>query len=94
MSSDLRKVGALWAKEGKNGEFFSGTLDAEAVKSALAGGETRLLLFPVRQRRERGPAYELFCVPDDRGGQRVDRMTTPAQARPSRVDNADDPFEF
>jgi hypothetical protein len=61
--SDLRKVGALWKKDGKNGTFYSGTLDAEAMKSGLVGGETRLLLFPVKNKRERGPDVELFCVP-------------------------------
>ena len=60
---DLRKVGALWKKEGKNGTFYSGKLDAEAVKSALVGDETRLLLFKTKNPGGKKPDLELFCVP-------------------------------
>lgn len=85
MSSDLRKIGALWKKTSTKtgGTFYSGTLDAEQVKSALAGDEVRLLLFPVKNKRERGPDVELFCAPDTR----QDRRESPA--RPSQVDDLD-----
>ena len=63
--SDLRKVGALWKKEGGKGEYFSGTLDAEAVKSALAGDETRLLIFPTRNRHGKMPDFEIFSAPNE-----------------------------
>jgi hypothetical protein len=82
--SDLRKIGALWRNISKStgGTFYSGKLDAEAVKSALAGDEVRLLLFPVKNKRENGPDVELFAAPDTR------REATPARA--SRVDDIDD----
>lgn len=63
---DLRKVGALWKKQGKNGTFYSGKLNAAEMKSALVGDEVRLLLFPVRNKRDRSPDVELFCAPDTR----------------------------
>lgn len=64
--SDLRKLGALWKKDGKKGTFYSGTIDPEAMREAIAAGETRLLLFKVQQKRERGPDMELFAAPDAR----------------------------
>lgn len=65
--SDLRKVASLWRKTGKNGNtFYSGELDAKEMKSALAGGETRLLLFAANQKLGRGPDIELFTAPDAR----------------------------
>lgn len=80
--SDLRKVGALWKKEGAKGTFYSGTLDAGAMKSALVGSETRLLLFPVRNKKNpKQPDIELFCVPDQSG----DRA-----ARQPKNEDADD----
>lgn len=63
--SDVRKVGALWRKTGKKGNtFYSGKLDAAAMKSALVGDETTLMLFPVKDKRGKGPDVELFCVPN------------------------------
>lgn len=94
---NLRKIGALWAKEGKNGPYYSGSLDAAEVKSALVGGETRLLVFPVRQRRERGPALEIFCAPDERSGARPDRTARDereAPRRPSQVNTFEDEDPF
>lgn len=84
MSSDLRKIGALWKNTSKKtgGTFYSGKLDTEAVKSALAGDEVRLLLFPVKNKRGSGPDVELFAAPDTR------RETSPS--RDSRVDDIDD----
>lgn len=67
-AADLRKIAALWKKDGKNGTFYSGKLNAEEVKSALAGDEVRLLLFKVKNKRERGPDVELFCAPDEPRG--------------------------
>lgn len=63
MASDFRKCGALWAKQNAKGEYFSGKVDAEALSVALASGETQLFIFPVRQKRERGPDFELFTAP-------------------------------
>ncbi len=82
--SDLRKIGALWRKTSQKngGTFYSGKLDAEAVKSALAGDEVRLLLFPVKNKRENGPDVELFAAPDTRREH--------ASTRSSRVDDIDD----
>lgn len=84
MSSDIRKIGALWKKTSQKsgGTFYSGKLDAEAVKSALAGDEVRLLLFPVKNKRENGPDVELFAAPDTR------REAAPTRA--SRVDDIED----
>lgn len=82
--SDLQKIGALWRKQGKNGTFYSGQLDAEKVKSALAGGDSRLLLFPVKTKREKGPDVELFIAPDRDPSERS------TATRPSRVDSLDD----
>lgn len=86
MASDLKKIAALWHKTSAKGtNFYSGKLDAEAVKSALAGGDTSLLLFKVKNKRDRGPDLELFVAP-----QRDTRQQ--AEPRPSRVDRADDDF--
>jgi hypothetical protein len=82
---DMRKIGALWAKTSDKGtKFYSGKLDAEAVKSALAGGETRLLLFKSKNGGGKRPDLELFAAPE-----RSDRER-PEPRRESRVDNIDD----
>lgn len=81
MASDLRKVGALWKKDGAKGTFYAGKLDAEAMKSALVGSETSLLIFPVRNKKNpRQPDIEIFCAPERERGER----TT------ARSDDADD----
>lgn len=67
MSSNLRKIATLWKRTSKAGHvFYSGQIDAEAMKSALVGDEISLLLFKVREKRERGPDLELFAAPDTR----------------------------
>jgi hypothetical protein len=88
--ADLRRVGALWKKTGKSGTFYSGTLDANAVKLALGSGETRLLLFPVKKKSERGPDIELFCAADAR------RQDTPSErpAVPSVPRDDEDAIPF
>lgn len=80
---DMRKIGVLWHKTSAKGTpFYSGKLDAEAVKSALAGDETQLLLFKSKNAGDRRPDLELFAVPaHDRREAR--------ETRPSRVDDAD-----
>lgn len=65
--SNLRKVAALWKRTSKAGNiFYSGQIDAEAMKSALVGDETNLLLFKVKEKRSRGPDLELFTAQDTR----------------------------
>lgn len=88
-NSDFRKVGALWRKTGKSGKtFYSGKLDAAAMKSALVGDETTLMLFPVRDKRGKGPDVELFCVPSR---PREEPMST-ATERAEFDDSDDIPF--
>lgn len=70
---DLRKVGAMWKKEGAKGTFYAGKLDADAMKSALVGAETSLLMFPVRNKKnDRQPDVEIFCAPAREGGRRAE----------------------
>lgn len=92
--SDLRKVGALWRS--KKGTCYTGTLDVEAVTAALKAGETRLLLFKVREKRERGPDLEVFAAPDTRRaeGHQTWREETPARAPYSGGPLTDDDIPF
>jgi hypothetical protein len=72
--SDLLKIGAFWRKTSKSGgTFYSGTFDAEKVASALARGEKRLLLFPVKKKTEKGPDVEMFSAPDTPKGEQPDK---------------------
>lgn len=83
MAGDLRKIAAFWKKDGKNGTFYSGKLDAEAVKTALAGDETRLLLFKAKNGGGKRPDLELFAAP-------ASERRSDEPRRESRVDNPDD----
>jgi len=86
MAGDMRKIGALWKKTSAKGtSFYSGKLDAEAVKSALAGGEVSLLLFKSKNAGGKRPDLELFAVPPYDGARRDEQPR-----RASRVDDVDD----
>ena len=97
--SDLRKIAALWPKTSKNGTtFYSGAFDIEAVRAALTAGETGLLMFPVKTKRERGPDLELFVAPERTSpaapGTPTARTAQPAAAQAAEPALTDDDSPF
>lgn len=84
--SEMRKIAVFWHKTSARGtNFYSGKLDAEAVTSALAGGETSILLFKSKNGGGKRPDLELFAVPPYDSRERRDEPR-----RDSRVDDADE----
>lgn len=85
--SDMRRVGAFWSKTSAKGtKFYSGKIDPEAMKAALAVGETRLLLFKAKNGGGKKPDLELFAVPPSNG--RYDRSDPPPRDnRKADLDN-------
>ena len=63
--SNMRKIAALWQKKSQKGTtFYSGKFDVEKLKDALNQGETSILLFKVKDKRNpKAPDLELFAVP-------------------------------
>lgn len=87
MSEKMRKVGAFWHKTSQKGtNFYSGKLDAQAVKDALAAGETSLLLFKSKNPGGKRPDLEMFAVPPY---EKRDDEREHDQRRPSRDSDAD-----
>lgn len=80
---DRRKIGALWPRTARSGAtFHSGVLDIDAIKAALEAGDTRLVLFSVKNKRDRGPDLELFAVPEQRPSIRATSPSVATKAAP------------
>lgn len=56
----MKRVGALWIKQGKDGEFYSGTLELGAL------GDVNVMVFPnTRKEKDTEPDFAV-CLPGDR----------------------------
>jgi hypothetical protein len=56
-----RRIGALWLKQGKNGQFFSGVLE-------LLGEDIPIIVFPTKKDGEAAttrPDYEILRARED-----------------------------
>ena len=67
MPSDLKRVGALWLKEGKKGKFMSGSFEPEGRE----GPKYKFLVFKnTRKEKANDPDYTINMSAADRPARR------------------------
>lgn len=100
MPDKADELGALWRKEGRRGEYWTGKIKvthAEAASLADERGEVAVVAFiDTDKRNERAPDVRLYISRprSDQPDQRRDAAAMQRQSRPATPDDLDDSIPF
>lgn len=80
---DPSEIGALWSREGKNGEYLTGEING-----------VRVICFRNNSNNPKAPAWRVLKSEPRDGGSYDQRRDDRVSSRPSRVDDIDQDIPF